>query len=41
MLKCTDNNKLAGTVLSCFMEAVNEFGIPNRVRTDKGLEMLV
>ena len=37
MLKCTDNNK-ADTVLSCFVEAVNEFGLPNRIRTDKGLE---
>jgi hypothetical protein len=37
MLKCTDNNK-ADTVLSCFKEAVAEFGLPNRVRTDKGLE---
>ena len=28
----------ADTVLSCFGEAVNEFGLPRTVRTDKGLE---
>ena len=37
MLKYSDNNK-ADTVLPRFREAVNEFGLPNRVRTDKGLE---
>lgn len=36
-LKCEDNNK-ANTVLSCFQNAVAEFGTPVRVRSDKGLE---
>ncbi|XP_076081010.1 uncharacterized protein LOC143051900 isoform X2 [Mytilus galloprovincialis] len=36
-LKCIDNNK-AETVASCFLEGVNEFGLPLRVRSDKGME---
>ena len=39
MLECTDNNSTA-TILRCFFNliAVHEFGIPSRVRSDKGLE---
>ncbi|CAC5389517.1 unnamed protein product [Mytilus coruscus] len=36
-LRCIDNNK-AETVASCFLEGVNEFGLPLRVRSDKGME---
>lgn len=36
-LKCEDNNK-ADTVFRCFMEGVKDFGVPLRVRTDKGME---
>ena len=34
-LKISDNNR-ADTVLSSFQEAAAEFGMPRRVRSDKG-----
>ena len=36
-LKCTDNN-ISETVLQCFLSGVDKFGVPNRVRSDKGME---
>ena len=36
-LKCNTNN-LASTVLDCFLQAVGSFGLPSRVRSDKGGE---
>jgi hypothetical protein len=36
-LQCKDNNKSA-TVLECFLSGVSKFGLPHRVRSDKGLE---
>lgn len=36
-LKCTDNNQ-AETLLQCFTTAVTKYGLPLRVRSDKGLE---
>ena len=37
VLECKADNK-AATVLDCFKKGVAEFGLPSRVRTDKGLE---
>ncbi len=36
-MRCSDNNR-AETVLRCFFNAVAEYGVPARVRTDKGGE---
>lgn len=36
-LKCSTSN-LASTVLDCFLQAVGSFGLPSRVRSDKGGE---
>lgn len=36
-LYCTNNNK-ALTILSCFQASVEEYGLPSRVRADKGKE---
>ena len=36
-MKCTDNNR-ADTVLSCFVEGVEQMGLSSRVRADHGGE---
>ena len=36
-LRCSSNNR-ASTVLDCFVEAAEEHGLPNKVRTDLGGE---
>lgn len=38
-LRCSDNNR-ADTVLESFLSAVHEYGLPSRVRSDKGKETL-
>ncbi|XP_047231449.1 uncharacterized protein LOC124874219 isoform X1 [Girardinichthys multiradiatus] len=38
MYLCANNNNRASTVLSAFLAAVQQFGIPTRVRSDKGGE---
>ena len=37
MLSCADNNKTE-TILRCLLSAVDEFALPSRIRTDKGME---
>ena len=39
-IKCSTNN-LASTVLKCFTEAVQKYGLPSRVRTDQGRENIL
>ena len=36
-LRCSDNNR-ASTVFSYFRQAISTYGVPSRVRTDKGKE---
>ncbi len=36
-IQCADNNR-ADTVFNCFSNAVHEFGMPSRVRSDRGGE---
>ena len=40
VIECTNNNK-AKTVLNCFLKGVEEYGLPSRVRSDKGLENIL
>ena len=36
-MKCSNNNK-AATVYDCFLEGVHQYGLPSRVRSDRGRE---
>ena len=36
-LHCATNNR-ARTVFSCFLEAVQNYGLPSRIRSDRGGE---
>ena len=36
-LSCTDNKK-AFAILQCFLKAVENYGLPSRLRSDKGKE---
>lgn len=39
-LQCVDNNK-ADTLLQCFLQGVEKYGLPSRVRSDKGRENIL
>ena len=38
-LKCATNNR-ADTVYDAFLEAAHQYGLPSRVRSDQGREIL-